>query len=90
MFNDAAFTITATDSMDFTPPAAPYTSVPVVSRNNRDDQQCATGKLSTVSQWNLVYGHCRDIPSSCIWRSLIVNFCFRGTEGTFGFIFARK
>lgn len=80
VFNDAAFTITAIDSMDFTPPTSPYTAVPVVSRDNRDDEQCAAGKLSTMLQSNLVYGHCRDIPNSCIWRSLIVNFCFCGTE----------
>ena len=48
MFNDAAFTITATHSMDFTSPTPPYTSVPVVSRDNRDDEQCAAGKFSTV------------------------------------------
>jgi len=80
VFNDAAFTITATDSMDFTPPAPPYTAVPVVSRDNWDDKQCAAGKLKRMLQWKLVYGPCKAIPSSCVRRSLIVNFWFRGTE----------
>lgn len=53
MFNDAAFTITATDSMDFTPPTSPHTAVPVVSRDHRDDKECAAGKLSTMLQLNL-------------------------------------
>ena len=80
VFNDAAFTITATDSMDFTPPTPPYTAVHVVSRDNREDEQCAAGELKTMLQWNRVYGHCKDIPSSYVRRSLIVHFCFRGTE----------
>lgn len=46
VFNDAAFTITATDSMDFTPPTSPYTAVPLVSHDDRDDEQCAAAKAS--------------------------------------------
>ncbi|KAL9976486.1 hypothetical protein ACROYT_G013794 [Oculina patagonica] len=46
VFNDAAFTITATDSLDFTPPTSPLTAVPVVSRDNRDDEQCAAAEAS--------------------------------------------
>lgn len=46
VFNDAAFTITATDSMDFTPPTSPYTAVPLVSHVDRDDEQCAAAKAS--------------------------------------------
>ena len=80
MFNDAAFTITATDSVDFTPPTSPYTAVPVVSRDDRDDEACAAGKLSTMLLLNLVYGYFRDIPLSCIWRSTVGNFCICGTE----------
>ena len=48
MFNDAAFTITATDSMEFTPPTSPYTAVPVVSGDKRDDEQCVAGKHSVT------------------------------------------
>lgn len=44
VFNDAAFTITASDSMDFTPPTSPYTAVPLVSHDDRDDEQCVAGK----------------------------------------------
>ena len=71
VFNDAAFTITATDSMDFTPPTSPYTAVPLVSHDDRDDEQCAAGKRSTMLQWNIVYGHCRDI-------NFLRLFTFRG------------
>ena len=67
VFNDAAFTITAADSMDFTPPTSPYTAAPVVSRDNRGNEQYAAGKLGTMLQSNFVYG-------------LIVDFCFCGTK----------
>lgn len=46
VFNDDAFTITATDSMDFTPPTSPHTAVPVVSRDHRDDKECAAAEAS--------------------------------------------
>ena len=48
VFNDAAFTITATDSLDFTPPTSPLTNVPVVSRDNGNDKQCAAGKICDI------------------------------------------
>lgn len=68
MFNDAAFTLTATDSMDFTPLTSPHTTVPGVSRDHRDDEECAAGKLSTMSLLNLEHGHFGDIPLGCIWN----------------------
>lgn len=46
VFNDAAFTITATDSLDFTPPTSPQTGVPVMSRENRDEKHCVEAKAS--------------------------------------------
>ena len=45
VFNDAAFTMTATDSLDFSPPTSPLTAVPVVSRDHRDEEQCVEGKI---------------------------------------------
>ena len=48
VFNDAAFTITATHSL--TPPTSPLTVLPVASHNNKIDQLCMEGKpISTLS-----------------------------------------
>lgn len=53
VFNDAAFTVTATDSLDFTPPSSPLKGVPVTSHDNRDDKhglEEASLSLTDVSQ----------------------------------------
>lgn len=44
VFNDAAFTITATHSL--TPPTSPLTVLPVASHNNKIDQLCMEGEQS--------------------------------------------
>lgn len=54
VFNDAAFTITATDSLEFSPRTSPQTGVPVMSRENRDEKHCveveASLSLTDVSE----------------------------------------
>lgn len=54
VFNDAAFTVTAADSFDFTPPTSPLTVVPVTSRENRDERQCAAGKMHVCHKYRII------------------------------------
>lgn len=50
VFNDAAFTITATDSLEFSPRTSPQTGVPVMSWENRDEKHCVEGKNSYTNE----------------------------------------
>ena len=52
MFNDAAFTITVEDSIDFkSSPTSPWAGVPSASNANKDELQCMAGKLTGCHLW---------------------------------------
>ena len=63
VFNDAAFTVTATDSLDFTPPSSPLKGVLVMSRDNGDDEHGLEGKITYLTNIRLSRcEYCRIIP----------------------------
>ena len=43
VFNDVAFSVTTTDSIDFSLPLSPLSVVPSASKLNTDEDQCLAG-----------------------------------------------